>query len=190
MDLVTHYDGQQSRRSSFQWTPDQAPSLPPNVILKTQSKPGISIDSSQLPQYILVTPSGEAQPQQLVQSTCQDEDAWAGTNWLPPQPAAPLAAPFLEPRAKPFDHFLGKSRPSTPSELQTSLMRWIATAKTVCLTFLVLCVLAPCVFIFSMVGELPAITASSISKGTIGRLRIPTGVFKKEARHFRPADIG
>lgn len=180
MDLVTHYDGQQPRRSSFQWTPDQAPSLPPNVIQKTQSKPGISVDSSQLPQYILVTPSGEAQPQQLVQSSFQDEDAWAGTNWLPPQPAAPLAAPVLEPGAKPFDHFLGKSRPSTPSELQTSLMRWIATAKTVCLTFLVLCVLALCVLIFSMVGELPAIPASSVGEGTIGQLRIPTGVFKEK----------
>ncbi|KAL1471965.1 hypothetical protein MTO96_039630 [Rhipicephalus appendiculatus] len=109
MELGINYDGHQPRWSSFQWTPDPLPSLPPGTLIMSQSTWGSSVDSSQLPQYIFVTPSGEAQPQQLAQSSFRDVDAWAGTRWQPPQPAALPTAQVPEPRAKPIDHFLGQA---------------------------------------------------------------------------------
>ncbi|KAL1420121.1 hypothetical protein MTO96_024579 [Rhipicephalus appendiculatus] len=180
MELGINYDGHQPRRSSFQWTPDQTPFLPPSALLTSQSTRRSSVDNFQLPQYILVTPFGEAQPQQLAQSSFRDVDAWADTNWPPPQPVAPPAAQVPELRAKRIDHFLGKPRPSTPSDLQTSLTRCIATAKTACLTFLVLCIVALCVLMFSVIGERPAVTARSVEDGTAVKLRIPTAVLKEQ----------
>ncbi|KAL1470518.1 hypothetical protein MTO96_040369 [Rhipicephalus appendiculatus] len=175
-----NYDDHQPWRSSFQWTQDQTPSLPQSALIMSKWTRGCSIDSSQLPQYILVTPSGEAQPQQLAQSSFRDVDALADTSWPPPQPATLPTAQVPEPRAKSIDHFLGKSRPSNPSELHTSLTKCIATARTMCLTFLLLCVVALCVLVFSTVGELTPVRARSVDDDTVVQLRVPTVVFKKE----------
>lgn len=145
-----------------------------------QPTPGSSVGSSHLPPHVFTGSSGEYLLQQLRQSSFQDMDAWADTNW-PQPPAGELRMIQLVPdtRPKSIEHYLGKPRPSSPSQLSTSLTRCVATAKTVCLSFVVLAVVALCVLIFSIVGEPPAVTVRSTDDGS-EVLRLPTVVSNNE----------
>lgn len=187
MEFGTKNDSRKSRQPNFQWTQDQT-SHAPSVLLQVLP----STSSADLPHHLLpavseaaVTSSCEhhqQQPQQHVQlrqSLLEDMDAWADTSWPLPQTGSIRTTQVQRSRVEPIDHYLGKPRRLAPSRLRTSLTTCVATAKTVCLVFVVLAMVALCVSIFSIIGDLPAATHRSTEVGA-EVLRLPTVVLTDE----------